>query len=146
MITTKDPMMKFGNNTRLIGAILLVAMAAGCGQRLVYPVKGQIVDKQGNPVQGLKGSVVEFESLDHKASANGVVDEKGEFKLSTNAQGDGAHVGRQRVAIIRPYIGADRESPHVIDPKYEKFETSGLTITIEPKTNVIKLEVDLVLR
>ena len=118
-------------------------LVTGCGQRLIYPVRGQIVDKAGNPIPGIADSVVEFDSLDHQASANAVVDEQGNFRLSTLAIGDGGHVGKHRVAILRPDRGADVRVPHVIDPKYEKFETSNLTVTVEPRDNVIKLEVDL---
>lgn len=124
-------------------ALGLMILGAGCGQRLIYPVKGQIVDKAGNPVPGMKGSTVEFDCLDAKSSANGVVDENGAFQLSTKVVGDGAHVGKHRVAILRLDRGPDVQVPHVIDPKYEAFETSGLTASVEPRDNSIKLEVDV---
>jgi hypothetical protein len=115
---------------------------AGCGERNLYSVRGQIVDKAGNPIGELKGSSVQFENLENKSSAHGVVDDKGEFRLSTNAPGDGAWPGKCRVAILRVERGPDIKVPHVIDPKYENFETSGLVETIEKRDNSLKLQVE----
>lgn len=129
------------------GAVLLAAlclMAGGCAQRKIYPARGQIVDKAGNPIAGIKGSIIQMDCLDDKSSASGTADEEGKFQLSTNAVGDGAHVGRHRVVILRPDRGPDVFVPHVIDPKYEKFETSELTVVIEPRDNLIKFEVEKV--
>ena len=128
---------------QLAGSILLVFLAAGCGTRLVYPVSGQIVDKEGKPVTGIKGGAVEFESLDHQASANGAIDEDGKFRLTTLTPGDGAHLGKNRVLITRPYFGPEQPAPHVIHPKYQKYQTSGLVVEVEPKNNQITLTVDL---
>lgn len=122
---------------------LLLLLVAGCGERQVYPVRGQIVDRQGNPVTGLKDGSVQFENLENKSSAHGVIDDKGEFRLSTNTPGDGARPGKHRVAILPVDRGSDIKAPKVIDPKYESFETSGLTETVEKKDNVIKIQVDL---
>jgi hypothetical protein len=124
--------------------VLLPMLLTGCGEKTIYPVRGQIVDRAGNPIAGLRGGAVEFESVDTKSSANGSVDEQGNFRLTTSSPGDGAHVGKQRVSISRPYFGPERPAPFVIDPKYEKFETSGLEILVEPKENVIQLKVELV--
>jgi hypothetical protein len=126
-----------------VAIVLWAMLAAGCGQKSVYPVRGQIVDAAGNPIAGLKGGAVEFESVDVKSSANGSIDEQGNFRLTTSSPGDGAHVGKQRVAITRPYFGPERPAPFVIDPKYEKFETSGLEAVVEPKENVIQFKVEL---
>lgn len=125
-----------------IGVILVIA-AAGCGTKNIYPVSGQIVDKNGNPVIGLKDGSVEFESLDHKASANGRIDEKGNFRLSTEAPGDGAVFGKHRVQIMRPRGSPETPTPPVVDLKYEDQKTTDLFVTIEKRSNVIKLEVDL---
>jgi len=72
-----------------------------------------------------------------------VVDETGNFRLSASSPNDGAHHGQHRVAILRPDSSTDMRVPFVIHPKYEKFETSGLTATVEKRDNVVKLEVEL---
>jgi hypothetical protein len=124
--------------------LISITLLAGCGKRTIYPVSGQIVDKQGNPIPGIKGYSVEFKSLDNPTvSASGAADDKGNFKLGTETPGDGAYLGKHQVIIVGPRSADERARPQVIDPKYESFETSGLTATVEPKSNVIKLEVEL---
>ena len=59
----------------------------------------------------------------------------------TQTAGDGAHVGKHRVAITRRYVGPENPVAHLIHPKYEKYETSGLEITVEPKSNVLRIPV-----
>lgn len=117
--------------------------AGGCSQRTIYPVKGTLVDMDGTPITTMKGGAIEFQCLDAKISANGSIDEKGEFRLTTETPGDGAHVGKHRVAILRPYLGPETPVAHVIDPRYEDFETSRLEVTVEPKENEIELKVEL---
>lgn len=126
----------------LAGWISFVFALAGCGERQIYPVRGQIVDKQGNPVIELKGATVQFEHTENKASAYGVVDEKGQFRLSTNSPGDGALPGKHRVAVVPMDTVSDIKPAPVINRKYESFDTSGLTETVEKRDNVIKLEVE----
>ncbi len=130
---------------RLVGAaVLLAGLVSGCGQRQIYPVSGQVVDAEGNPITQMKGGAVEFQAVDARASANSSLDEQGRFRLTTEKPGDGAHLGKHRVAIMRPYFGPERPAPHVIDPRYESFETSGLEVTVEPKNNEIVLRVERV--
>lgn len=124
-------------------AILLATAVVGCAKRDIYPVRGQIVDPDGNPITALKGGAVEFEAVDGKTSANSSIDEQGGFRLTTMTPGDGAHVGKNRVVITRRYVGPETPVPHVILPKYEKYETSGLEVVVEPKDNVIAIKVEL---
>jgi hypothetical protein len=122
-------------------AILLATFALGCAKSDIYPVRGHIVDAEGNPITALKGGAVEFEAIEGNSSANSSIDDEGGFRLTTKSPGDGAKVGKHRVSIQRRYIGPETPVPHVILPRYEKFESSGLEVTVEPKDNVIKLEV-----
>jgi hypothetical protein len=124
--------------------LALAILAAGCGSKKIYPVHGKIVDSEGKAIAGLKGGAVEAEAVDAKASANGSIKEDGTFQLTTERPSDGAYLGKHRIAIMRPYLGPEQPAPHVIDPKYEKIETSGLEITVEPKENSVTLTVDRV--
>jgi len=121
---------------------LLCPLLLGCAQKNIYPVHGQVVDPEGKPISGMKGAAIEFQSLEAKLSANASVDDNGRFHLTTDSPGDGAHIGKHRVAIIRPYLGPETPAAHVIDPKYERFDTSGLEVTVEPKDNRIQLKVE----
>jgi hypothetical protein len=127
----------------LLVCLFLAALAGGCSQQVIYPVHGRIVDPDGRPITGLKGGAVEFQSLEAKMSANASIDENGEFRLTTETAGDGAHLGKHRVAILRPYYGPEQPAPHLIHPKYESFDTSGLEAIVEPRDNQVELKVEL---
>jgi hypothetical protein len=125
---------------------LILLLPLGCGSKTVYPVHGQIVDAEGQPVSGLAGGAVEFDGGESRTSANASIADDGTFKLSTSRAGDGAHLGKHRVAITRPYKGPENPVPPVIDTRYERFETSGLEVVVEPKDNEVKLTVQRVKR
>jgi hypothetical protein len=127
----------------LLTGLALVALAIpGCKGTKIYPVEGVVVDAKDQPIKELKGSVVEFDSLEEKISANGVIDEHGKFKLTTKTPGDGAWLGKHRVLIARGEVEVDVKTPRVILSKYEAFETSGLEATVEAKSNHITLKVE----
>jgi hypothetical protein len=131
-----------GVSKRILRSLAVLAVVvAGCGGREIYPVRGQLVDPDGNPITGMKDAAVEFECVDAASSANGTVNDDGTFTLTTEKAGDGAHLGKHRISIQRPYLGPEQQAPYVIDPKYEKFETSDLTYVVEPKSNDVKLMV-----
>ncbi len=125
---------------RIVWALLL--FSAGCGRSDIYPVKGRVVDMQGQPIAGLKGGSVEFESTNPPSSANGVIEADGSFRLTTKVLGDGARLGKHRVMIMRPFFGSDSPRPFAIDPKYENSTTSGLEVTVQPRDNVVELKVE----
>ena len=115
---------------------------AGCGgTRTIFPVDGKITDMDGQPIPGLGGHTVEFDSLDAKSSAIGPVREDGSFRMTTTREGDGAWVGKQRVLISRPGSDTDAPPPRVIAAKYEEFATSELTIVVKPESNHLTLKV-----
>ena len=134
---------RFHFGSRIGTALLLATLVIGCGKKDIYPVRGQIVDPNGNPIGALQGGAIEFEAIDGMTSANSSIDENGNFRLTTMTPGDGSHVGKNRVVITRRYVGPETPVPHVILPKYEKFETSGLEATVEPKDNVLTIQVEL---
>ena len=137
-------------NLRMIAILSIISSvitsACGCSKQTVFPVSGTLVDMEGKPITEMKGGAVEFEALDGKSSANGGIDEHGKFRLTSKTPGDGAELGKYRVVVTRPYVGPENPVPHVILPKYEKHESSGLEVTVEPKDNVIELKVERVKR
>ena len=125
--------------------MVLVALAvAGCGQRQIYPVHGQLVDPDGKALTELKGGTVEFENAEFHSSALGVIEADGSFWLTTRQPRDGAFLGKNLVCISRPYATPEQRAPYVILPKYDAFATSGLAVTVEPKHNEIRLTVERV--
>jgi hypothetical protein len=129
------------NTAALVGFLIFVA---GCGAKTIYPVHGQLVDAEGKPLTELKGGAVEFDGGGSGTSANSSIAADGTFKLTTSHAGDGAHVGKHRVAITRAYIGPENPVPPIVETRYEKFETSGLEVTVEPKDNDVKLTLNRV--
>jgi hypothetical protein len=122
---------------------VMFAALPGCGGGSVYPVRGQIRYREGDPARDLAGGTVEFQSEEATKSARGPIDADGRFELSTEKPGDGALPGKHKVLIVPP----EGDSPearrkHSLDPKYSRYETSGLEATVEEKTNEITLTVD----
>jgi hypothetical protein len=67
-------------------------------------------------------------------SARGRIQPDGTFRLGTYQPVDGAIEGKHLVVIIPPPPVGDRDEmktlPLVIDPRFQRFETSGLKVTV----------------
>ena len=122
---------------RHFAAILAIAplLLAGCGSGEYFPVSGRVVDTEGQVIEGLEDAQIEFESTEGKTSSVGIIQPDGTFSLYTQKPGDGALPGRHRILIARKYLDPERAVPRSIDPKYERFETSGLEVDLEKKDN-----------
>jgi hypothetical protein len=134
------------NTTRsylIVGCVSLWLL--GCGSRTIYPVTGNIVYKHSQAAaRDLAGYLVTLESLEKPVGATGTVREDGSFEISTENSGDGALLGKHKVAITPPIpTDVDNLRPvSVLPRRYEKFQTSGLEIVVEAKTNVVELIVE----
>ena len=103
------------------GFLIAICCLAGCGgEATPYqpPVEGMVAWTDGTPPQELEGGSIEFES--------------GGKTFTTGLRPDGTFIfidplpaGAYRVRIVPPPPGTGR--PAVLDPKFTKFETSGLT-------------------
>ena len=132
-----------------IGLALLATMGCANATR-PFPVKGTILFEDGQPAGELVNYLVAFESPKHHTSAVGVVGEDGTFHLKTFKDNDGAIPGSYRVILtppLPPEMQTDRRRPKtkgipsLIDPRYEKSDSTELTATVEPRDNVIILPV-----
>jgi hypothetical protein len=128
-----------GRGPLVLAAVVLLG-ASGCGGRKLYPVEGQVVFPDGQPVTGLAGGSVEFDPLDGKDGARGALQADGTFRLETFKPGDGAYPGRYRVCVVPPQV-IDRPTPRVIDRSFERFDTSGLQVEVKPENNRFPLTV-----
>jgi hypothetical protein len=126
----------------LVAPIALFCL--GCTEPKYFPVRGTIVDETGKPLTELAGANISFESLEKPVSAVAEVRADGSFSMTTETSDDGCLPGEHRVTIGRVFLSADRPLPPVINPKYENPETSGLKVTVEKKSNDIKLQVERV--
>lgn len=102
-----------------------------------FPVHGTVVYPDKSPATDLAGGIVSLESNDRKRSAHGLIRPDGTFRLSSYEEDDGAQPGEYRV-LIRPApaekVGDTK--PPTIDPRYLRYETSGLTVTIKPEKKI----------
>jgi hypothetical protein len=75
--------------------------------------------------------------------ARGTLQPDGTFRLGTNRPGDGAPPGKYRVLVVpRGLTEAEAaKRPPIIDRKFEKFETSGLTLEVKPGANELLITV-----
>ena len=128
----------------MMGFCLATLMAPGCKRQEIFPVEGRIEFTDGKPAGELQGGFVVFDSLERKASARGVVNADGSFRLSTEGDDDGAYLGKHRVQIGIPKSipegGLKRNV--TMDPKFTRFETSGLEVAVEPKHNNVTLTIE----
>jgi hypothetical protein len=124
----------------------LMLLLAGCGEPPVFPVQGKVEFTDGGDPAPLAGYVVTFRAEDQtKTSAEGRVLTDGSFTLSSFVLGenDGTVPGRHQIALTPPPATSEgRRPPPVIDAKYWRFETSGLSAEVrrEPTEVLLKVE------
>jgi hypothetical protein len=86
---------------------------------------------------------VTFEAQDQRVSATGVVQPGGTFQVGTFREGDGAVLGKHRVAITPPVPDGDVVRPKSrVHPKYERFASSELEVTVTRGPNKVTLELE----
>lgn len=109
-----------------------------------HPVRGQLTFPDGQPVTGLAGGSVVFETAagERTLSASGAIDAQGRFVLGTEGVSDGAAAGPHRVLVSPPDATGDIAAKKVVHPKYEAFDTSGLTAEVKPGANEFTFKLD----
>ena len=118
-------------------AIAMLVVAAGCGQRpTLVPVSGR-VSLAGKPL-GF-GSVMIQPAAGPAARAT--IQPDGTFTAGTFGPGDGAIAGPATVRVAcyegqqpgaPPHAGEPSLGKSLIPARYTQFETSGITVTVEP--------------
>jgi hypothetical protein len=137
------------NCFRAASLLGLTVAIAGCGcasQVPTHKVSGQVTFK-GKPLT--TGVVVFHHADDRMPMAKGDIQSDGSFALSTYRPGDGAAAGSYQVTVhaFTPGHGvegqdADYRPPQPIVPvKYTRIDQTTLTATVEPRENVINLDV-----
>ncbi len=117
---------------------LVLAALTGCGDsNRPYPVNGQLVYEDGQPVTELTGFTVTFTSEKLGKSAVGQIQEDGTFRLTTTRQDDGAFPGDYLVIVSQPHPNPERREfrKPAVDLAYEDLGRTDLKATVEPKGN-----------
>jgi hypothetical protein len=123
----------------LLASLLLLS---GCDRSpATYPVKGKVTFKgTGQPLT--RGTIVLESVAEPKVLASGEIAADGTFELSSNV-GDGKSgttPGEYRVMIQEPYLETG-EKPQV-QAKYQRLDSSGLGVTVQPGGNDLTIEID----
>ncbi|MCS7238523.1 MAG: hypothetical protein NZ899_09655 [Thermoguttaceae bacterium] len=127
----------------VLGVVIIGLFASGCGRSgpKVVPVSG-VVLVDGQPIKLPQGvqAFVQFVPAGAPAASGEIDPQSGRFTLTTFEPGDGCVVGQHKVAvIIRAMVGT--QSVSLVDEKYAKPETSGITVSVDGPTD--KLEIKL---
>src|SRR5262245_46630814 len=126
----------------LVVVLALSCCACGDGRPPVYPVTGQVFVGQR---PGARATVTFHPVNDtpERYRPTGQVDERGNFKLTTFTEGDGAPAGEYRVTVS--WYLATRTSPtedpvpvNRLPEKYGRPESSGLRATVGPGDNAVE--------
>ena len=124
----------------LLLVLLCLTCNGGCSSSGLYSVTGKVTDQTGQPIEGLTGSEVSFEG--GSSSSVGEIKADGSFTLYTNKPGDGVPPGEYKVYFPRRRIDSEREAPQSIEGKFEKPETSGIEVKVEPKSNTFDFKLN----
>jgi hypothetical protein len=138
------------SHCRLAIVLAILACLQGCGpdHPPTYPVGGKVVFADGKPLT--TGGVVLLESVVTEGlpvNARGLINADGTFKLTTFDDGDGAVAGKHRM-LVRPQRDADDYLKRgiiprpIINPRFERYETSGLEFTVEEGNNEFTVVVE----
>jgi len=128
----------------LLTALILITISGCADAFTLYPAKGTVLLENGNPVtQG----TIECESIDNnkKTNASASIGIDGTFVLETMGK-KGAVAGKHKVTLIELPGNSDlpinKQPKRQFNIKYRSYETSDLTITINPSgENNISLKV-----
>lgn len=131
--------------------VLSICPTTGCNSSPnIVPVKGTVL-LDGKP---LEGAAVLFHPQADERPAVGITDKRGTFHLTTRSQGDGAHVGLNKVSITKesddPQLNDAEEVTDaeegiqdftLITPaQYASPELSGIEIDVYPGIGSVTLE------
>jgi hypothetical protein len=126
-----------------IALFLGIGLIGGCGGEKVagpptVPVKGKIEFTKGGKVQDLSNHsiAIEFQSIEQPdTKAFGAILEDGTFTVTTQVGETGkpgAVAGTHRVRL-----NADQSGERFVDPRFLKYETSGITVKVPSEGEIV---------
>ena len=136
---------KLSGRIRFLCCVLLLAGMGCSNDRLpTYPVSGQIIFPDGQPV---RTGLIELRSIEHGLNARGQIARDGSFVLGTYEAADGAVAGKH-AAIVMQFLASD-SGPEIehdhgdpVDIKFADYTTSPLQFEIQPgEANVLSVQV-----
>src|SRR3954454_21704465 len=116
---------------------LAALLLAGCAGKRLLPVEGTVVYEDGSPAVELAGGTVSLEAVEDRKNAAGQIQSDGTFRVRGPAGGDGVPPGAYRV-LVQP---AEGKKNTMIDPKYGRYATSGIEITVTDPPGKVEMKV-----
>lgn len=146
---------RLGTGGRRVGLTLRLGVAGLCGvawgcsgsdgpsRVTVYPVRGKVLDRGGQP---LRGGHIYLVSSEGALTPEGPIGPDGTFSVATANSGEGAPVGDYKVRIEPSDARALVADPRVargarrlpFPSKYLDEDRSGLRVRVEARTNSLE--------
>ncbi|MDR1964857.1 MAG: carboxypeptidase-like regulatory domain-containing protein [Planctomycetaceae bacterium] len=143
-------------NSFFVLLCFFIGIIIGCGEpndpRAVNLVPGKgILKMNGNPLSGANIILTPVQGTADQHGASGLTNENGTFQLTTFRSGDGIYPGNYAITVFKTEIVSapsaeeiaqyelEAKSPPpsekkaIVPEKYNKIETSGLTLEVPPK-------------
>lgn len=122
----------------LLLLMMTVAAVSGCGDSRSQ-VHGKVTLPDGSPAVGV---VVSFQEPTLSLGATGVTDASGEYELHSEVPGDGAPVGKYKVAVFQPgpEDSSQQDPPRIFPKRYENRDTSTLSFEVKPGDNEFNIQ------
>jgi hypothetical protein len=119
-------------NARVWLVVLAVPLFVSCGRSFpMAEVSGRVTYK-GRPLP--EGTIMFVPQTGFAAA--GTIGPDGTYRLVSGKPGDGAVIGRHKVAVIPPYQPQSRDYPK-FPLKYQDAETSGLVAEVKEGQNTL---------
>lgn len=119
----------------IVGIALILIVGCGPKHPSMASVKGKVL-LNGQPMTS--GSVGTVPTAGRGAHSD--IHSDGTFELHTYSAGDGALIGKHKVAVVA-YDATGGKTPEseygklIVPKRYANYETSGLTIDVQPGGN-----------
>ena len=134
-----------------VALVTVIAVTVGCKEppAPTFPVSGKVTyQKKGLPSGTVIFTPDAAKGNKSKESPFGMIGPDGTYSLTTNGR-DGAPLGWYKVAVNpqsmpkeMPPLGQPMPNPPAINPKYQKADTSGISIEVTdpPKPGAYDIE------
>ncbi|WP_146451031.1 hypothetical protein [Bythopirellula polymerisocia] len=116
-----------------------------------YPVRGDVVFKDGSTLERGGRVVFQLVGSDPMITAKGYFESDGKFELTTYSKGDGAPAGEYEVMVV-PTVPDDKgemsereylKAMNPIDIRFKNAKSSGLKFTVSPETSPHEFRIEV---
>jgi hypothetical protein len=124
-----------------LATLAMLLTVSGCGAS--GSVTGRVTFEDGSPLDA--GTIsCETQVGDKVVMARADIKRDGTFELGVKRPGDGIPPGTYRVAVAPRALyqqELDNHAPPIIDSKFTKYDTSGLSLEVKPGANALTVTV-----